>query len=53
MEEGLEKKPRKGLSPEQRRIRELERELLTTVKWQGGRVRMTIAEMILAGPPKR
>jgi len=36
-----------------RELAELERELLTAVKWQGGRVKMTIAEMILAGPPKK
>lgn len=35
-----------------RELAELERELLTTAKWRGGRVKMTIAEMILAGPPK-
>lgn len=35
-----------------RDLAELERELLTAVYWRGGRVKMTIAEMILAGPPK-
>ncbi|HSH14375.1 MAG TPA: hypothetical protein VLA15_11510 [Desulfurivibrionaceae bacterium] len=49
---GREKLPEVERTQLYRELAELERELLTTVKWQGGRVKMTIAEMILAGPPK-
>lgn len=35
-----------------RELAELEQELLTAAQWRGGRIKMTIAEMILAGPPK-
>jgi len=34
-----------------RELAEVERELLTSARWRGGRVKMTIAEMVLAGPP--
>ena len=35
-----------------RELAELERELLTTTQRRGPRIKMTIAEMILAGPPQ-
>lgn len=49
---GREKLPEVERTQLYRELAELERELLTTVKWPGGRVKMTIAEMILAGPPE-
>lgn len=51
--EGRENIPEVERTELYRELAELERELLTAVKWQGGRVKMTIAEMVLAGPPKK
>jgi Fe-S-cluster containining protein len=50
--EGREAVPEVERTEHYRELAELERELLTAVQWRGGRVKMTIAEMILAGPPK-
>jgi Fe-S-cluster containining protein len=51
--EGRQEVPEVERTELYRELAELERELLTAVQWRGGRVKMTIAEMILAGPPKK